>query len=319
LKILIIRFSSIGDIVLTTPVIRCCKNQITNAEIHIVTKKIFLELLNNNPYINKVHTFENNINEIIEQLRNENFDFVVDLHNNLRSLYLKHKLNKPYSSFNKLNIKKWLYVQFKIKRLPSIHIVDRYFDAVKSLKVNNDGKGLDYFIPKQDEINLTEILPSSFQNGYHALVLGGSYFTKQIPEKKLSQIIELSNKPLVLMGGKFEFELGQKLFKYYPDKVFNACANFNLNQSAYLIKYAQKIITSDTGLMHIASAFKKEIHSLWGNTVKEFGMFPYLPDEKSKIHEVKSLSCRPCSKLGYHKCPKGHFKCMNEIDVSSIF
>ena len=319
MKILIIRFSSIGDIVLTTPVIRCCKEQITDAEIHVVTKKTFTDILVNNPYLNKVHAFNNKIDEVIEQLRIENFDFIVDLHNNIRSISLKHKLNKPSSAFNKLNIKKWLYVQFKINRLPSIHIVDRYFEALSSLQVKNDGKGLDYFIAKQDEINLTETLPSSFQNGYYALVLGGSYFTKQIPEKKLSEIIELSDKPLILLGGKSEQELGQKLIQCYSNKLFNACGKFNLNQSAYLIKYAQKVITSDTGLMHIAAAFKKEIHSLWGNTVKEFGMYPYLPNEKSKIYEVESLSCRPCSKLGFHKCPKGHFKCMNEIDVRSIF
>jgi ADP-heptose:LPS heptosyltransferase len=319
LKILIIRFSSIGDIVLTTPVIRCCKEQIPDLEIHVITKKIFLNILINNPYVSKVHAFESKIDELIEQLKNENFDFIVDLHNNIRSLSLKHKLNIPSSSFNKLNIKKWLYVQFKLNRLPSIHIVDRYFEAVSSLHVKNDGKGLDYFIPKQDEINLSETLPSSFQNGYYALVLGGSYFTKQIPENKLSEIIELSDKPLLMLGGKSEFELGQKLIQFYPNKLFNACGKFNLNQSSYFIKCAEKVITSDTGLMHIAAAFKKEIHSLWGNTVKEFGMYPYLPNDKSKIHEVKTLSCRPCSKLGFHKCPKGHFKCMNEIDVRSIF
>ena len=319
LKLLIIRFSSIGDIVLTTPVIRCCKEQLANSEIHVVSKKSFADLLINNPHIDKVHTFERSIDELIIQLKKENFDFVVDLHNNIRSISLKHKLNKPSAAFNKLNIKKFLFVQFKINRLPDIHIVDRYFDAVESLNIKNDGKGLDYFIPKKDELILEEILPITFQNGYHTLVLGGSYFTKQIPENKLKEIIVMCNLPLVLLGGKEEFELGDKLAQAYPQKVFNACGKFNLNQSAFLIKQAHKVITSDTGLMHIAAAFKKEIHSLWGNTVKEFGMYPYLADSKSKIHEVKNLSCRPCSKLGFHKCPKGHFKCMNDIDVRSIF
>ena len=319
MKILIIRFSSIGDIVLTTPVIRCCKEQIPNSEIHVVTKKRFSDILNNNPYLDKIHSFENNISEITDQLKNENFDFIVDLQNNIRSLSLKLKLNKPSSSFSKLNTKKWLYVQFKINHMPSIHIVDRYFQAVNSLQVKNDGKGLDYFIPQKDELNLSEVLPKLFHNGYHALVVGGSYFTKQIPENKLKEIIELSNLPVVLLGGKEEIEPSQKLTLHYPDKVFNACGKYNLNQSAYLIKHAQKVITSDTGLMHIAAAFKKEIHSLWGNTVKEFGMYPYLADKKSKIHEVTNLACRPCSKLGFHKCPKGHFKCMNNIDIRSIF
>lgn len=319
LKLLIFRFSSIGDIVLTTPIIRCCKEQISNVEIHMVCKKSFSDILVNNPNINKVYAFEKNINELVEQIRSENYDFIVDLHNNIRSFSLKHKLNIPFATFNKLNIRKWVYVQFKINRLPDVHIVDRYFESVASLGVKNDGKGLDYFIPKKDELILEEILPVTFQNGYHTLVLGGSYFTKQIPEKKLKEIISKSNLPIVLLGGKEELELGNKLARAYFQKVFNACGNFNLNQSAFLIKQGQKVITSDTGLMHIAAAFKKEIHSLWGNTVKEFGMYPYLADSKSKIHEVKNLSCRPCSKLGFHKCPKEHFKCMNEIDVGSIF
>lgn len=319
MKLLIIRFSSIGDIVLTTPIIRCCKEQIANAEIHVISKKSFSDILNNNPNIDKVHSFEQSIDEVIVQLKKENFDFVIDLHNNIRSFSLKRKLNKPSAAFNKLNIKKFLFVQLKINRLPNIHIVERYFDAVASLHVKNDGKGLEYFIPMKDELNLEELLPLTFKNGYHTLVLGGSYFTKQIPENKLREIIELSDLPIVLLGGKEEKDLGNKLAQANSNKVFSACGKLNLNQSAFLIKYAQKVITSDTGLMHIAAAFKKEIHSIWGNTVKEFGMYPYLANSKSKVHEVENLSCRPCSKLGFHKCPKGHFKCMNDIDIRSIF
>jgi ADP-heptose:LPS heptosyltransferase len=305
--------------VLTTPVIRCCKQQISDSEIHVVTKKSFTQVLENNPYITKVHSFEKNISEVVQQLKNEKFDFIIDLHNNIRSLSLKLQLKSPSATFKKLNINKWLLVQFKINHMPAIHIVDRYFGPVKSLGVENDKKGLDYFIPKKDELNLTEVLQPAFLNGYHALVLGGSYFTKQIPEVKLHEIIKSSDLPLVLLGGKEEVKLGEKLTSIFNEKVFNACGNFNLNQSAFLVKNSIKVITSDTGLMHIAAAFKKEIHSLWGNTVKEFGMYPYLTDEKSKIHEVTGLNCRPCSKLGFDKCPKGHFKCMNEIDIRSIF
>jgi ADP-heptose:LPS heptosyltransferase len=305
--------------VLTTPVIRCCKQQISDSEIHVVTKKSFTQVLENNPYITKVHSFEKNISEVVQQLKNEKFDFIIDLHNNIRSLSLKLQLKSPSATFKKLNINKWLFVQFKINHMPAIHIVDRYFGPVKSLGVENDKKGLDYFIPKKDELNLTEVLPPAFLNGYHTLVLGGSYFTKQIPEVKLHEIIKRSDLPLVLLGGKEEVKLGEKLTSIFNEKVFNACGNFNLNQSAFLVKNSIKVITSDTGLMHIAAAFKKEIHSLWGNTVKEFGMYPYLTDEKSTIHEVTGLNCRPCSKLGFDKCPKGHFKCMNEIDIRSIF
>jgi ADP-heptose:LPS heptosyltransferase len=214
-------------------------------------------------------------------------------------------------SFDKLNYKKWLLVNFKINKMPAVHIVDRYLQAAHELGVVNDNKGLDYFIPEINKVALT-VLPQNFQSGYYSLVLGGTYFTKQIPLNKLQEICLLSKKPLVLLGGKTEQAQGEELQKEFPGKVFNACGKFNLDQSASLIEQSEKVITSDTGLMHIAAAFKKDIISVWGNTVPQFGMFPYLPGQKSKMLEVKDLPCRPCSKLGYNKCPKKHFKCMND-------
>ena len=120
-----------------------------------------------------------------------------------------------------------------------------------------------------------------------------------------------------MLGGKADAETAKQLVKEF-DHVKNACGQLSLNESAYVIKRAEAVITSDTGLMHIAAAFKKKIFSLWGNTIPEFGMTPYMAHTESKILEVKNLSCRPCSKLGYHKCPKGHFKCMQEINVNEI-
>jgi ADP-heptose:LPS heptosyltransferase len=318
-KILFIRFSSIGDIVLTTPLLRCTKNQLKDAEIHFVTKKKFASVIASNPHIDKLFTIDESVSEISDQLKKENYDFVVDLHHNIRSMRLKRSLGRPGAAFNKLNFEKWLIVQFKINKLPAVHIVDRYFETLRTLGVQNDQKGLDYFIPEKDEISVNDALPASFHAGFHSLVLGGSYYTKQIPENKLNEIIRLSSLPVVLLGGVEELALGKKLEEEFPGKVKNYCGAISLHQSASLIRQSQKVITSDTGLMHIAAAFKKEVHSFWGNTVKEFGMDPYLPGAGSKIHEVIGLSCRPCSKLGYKKCPKGHFKCMNDIAVQPIF
>ena len=319
MKILFIRFSSIGDIVLTTPLLRCTKLQLKNVQIHYITKQKFASVIAGNPYIDKLFTIEESIAEISQELKYEEYDFVIDLHNNIRSLRLKRELGKKNKSFNKLNFEKWLYVQFKINKLPEVYIVDRYFETLAPLGIENDKKGLDYFIPEKDTIDTTTFLPENFRSGFHSLVLGGSYFTKQIPKNKLVEIIEKSNKPLVLLGGKEETTLGTEIEQFFPGKTFNCCGSINLNQSASLIRQSQKVITSDTGLMHIAAAFKKEVHSVWGNPVKEFGMDPYIPGEGSKINEVIGLSCRPCSKLGYHACPKKHFKCMNDIDTSAIF
>lgn len=318
-KILIIRFSSIGDIVLTTPVIRCLKSQLKDVEIHFLTKKTFEPVVINNPYIDKIYTIENNIDEVIADLKKESYFHIVDLHKNLRSKGVILKLRKPSSSFNKINIKKWLIVSFKINMLPDMHIVDRYFQAVESLGVKNDDKGLDYFIPENDVVDL-KTLPAIFQKGYIGWVIGGKHNTKIFPEDKIISVCKEIAKQVVLLGGKEDFEKGERIKNEVGNKIFNACGKFNINQSASLVQQADKIITNDTGLMHIAAAFRKEIISLWGNTIPEFGMYPYMPgnEKKSTVLEVKNLSCRPCSKLGKNKCPKKHFDCMRKIEESSL-
>ena len=315
-KILIIRFSSIGDIVLTTPVIRCCKQQLKNAEVHFITKSSFKPVLEHNPYIDKLFAFDKGINEVIPELKKENYDLVVDLHNNLRSTRLKFALGRKNTSFKKLNLKKWLAVNLKSRTaLPDIHIVQRYLETVSSIGVKDDGKGLDYFIGENDKVDVSSIDPS-LKNGFVALVVGGSYYTKKIPNAKHIEICANSKLPVVLMGGKEDASDGEKIAAQNKN-VFNTCGKFPLNQSASIIQQSSYVITSDTGLMHIAAAFGKKIFSLWGNTIPEFGMYPYKPGEGSKILEV-DLKCRPCSKLGYNKCPKGHFKCMIDIDVSEV-
>lgn len=317
-KILIIRFSSIGDIVLTTPVVRCVKKQIPNAEVHFITKDAFKDTLINNPYIDKLITFKKDISEVLKSLKGENYNFIIDLHHNLRSLKLKLALGKKAYSFNKLNIEKFLAVNLKSKSaLPPVHIVYRYFETVKELGVRSDGNGLDYFINKNDEFKIEEKFTKLTSQNFIALVAGGSYFTKQIPLNKLIEICSNTSKQFILLGGKNEKLIGDALEKACVN-VINACGELSLNQSAYVIKMSEAVVTSDTGLMHIASAFGKRIISIWGNTIPEFGMSPYLPNMSNLILEVKDLNCRPCSKLGYKNCPKKHFKCMNDIDVSKI-
>ena len=318
MKILIVRFSSIGDIVLTTPIVRCLKEQLKGLELHYLTKQKFASVIENNPHIDKLITIKDSTSEVIKQLKAENYDYVIDLHHNIRTLKLKWTLGKKSYSFNKLNLEKFLIVNFKINQLPKKHIVDRYFETTQAFNIINDNKGLDYFIAEKDQVDIALALPSNFSNGYNALVVGGSYYTKQIPLNKLIEISEKSSRPLVLMGGKEDSPMAEKVQQVLKDKVFNACGKFSINQSASVIQQSQKVITSDTGLMHIAAAYKKEVISLWGNTIPEFGMGPYFPGENSQILEVKNLSCRPCSKLGYKKCPKGHFKCMNEIVIPEV-
>jgi ADP-heptose:LPS heptosyltransferase len=316
-KILVLRFSSIGDIVLTSPVVRALKTQL-GCEVHFLTKSSFREIVAHNPYLDKVFTFEKDIHEVADELKAEQYDFVADLHHNFRTLRLKRLLKRPSVAFPKLNVRKYFYVRFKWNVMPDVHIVDRYFETVKSLGVCNDGLGLDYFIPQEEEIDTTNFLPELFQTGFVAIALGAQFATKRLPVDKLHELISGITLPVVLLGGKEDAEMGEKLSEIDPIRIVNAAGRCSLNQSASLVKQASCLITHDTGLMHIGSAFKKDIFSIWGNTTPQLGMYPYLPGKNSQQFEVSDLPCRPCSKIGHQQCPKGHFKCMKEQDVRRI-
>ncbi len=315
-KILIVRFSSIGDIVLTTPVIRVLKDHFPDAEVHYLTKFQYKGILVANPYISKIHTLKDDWREMILDLKNEKFDLLIDLHFNLRTRLLKWNLKIPSYSFNKINFQKWLMVNLKIDRLPNVHIVDRYIDVLKHLDIQNDGKGLDYFVPVHDEVNMNDHL--SDQNiSFDVYAIGGQHETKKLPLNRIREIADKHDGYMVLLGGKEDYENGEKI-AFDHDNIVNLCGKLNINQSASVVSQARCVITHDTGMMHIAAAFNKKIISIWGNTIPEFGMSPYLPHKDSKTIEIKDLSCRPCSKIGYSKCPKGHFKCMNLIDTDLI-
>ncbi len=314
LKILIIRFSSIGDIVLTSPVIRCLKEQLEGLELHYLTKKVFEPVLAANPNIDKLHFFENSIQDCIAELKKEKFDHVIDLHHNLRTLLIKTRLGVRSASFDKLNWQKWLLVNLKKNLLPPVHIVDRYLQTAGFLGVKNDGKGLDYFLMNRYE--LQNLLPPSHRK-YISVVIGAQHATKRLPVEKLTELCRRIKHPLVLLGGPEDKERGNQIVKGAGDHVFNGCGKFILDQSAFLVKMSDKVISHDTGLMHIAAAFNKPVLSIWGNTVPEFGMYPY-KTVSSHIFQVSGLKCRPCSKIGYENCPLVHFKCMNDINLAEI-
>ena len=317
-KILIIRFSSIGDIVLTTPIIRCVKTQLDGAEVHLLVKKGFESVLENNPYIDKIHVFENNLHALLSNLYAERFQLVIDLQKNLKSQYLSFRLGVEGVTFDKLNIKKFLLTTFKIDILPRIHIVDRYLAAIYKKGVINDGKGLDFIISSKDRESISDLMPKR----YNVLVLGATHFTKRMPFVKCQEIVTRSTIPIVMIGGSDVVELGLRLLRATSnDKVIDLCGQLTLGQSAAVLEKANIVITGDTGMMHIAAALNKNIEVYWGNTTPIFGMYPYLPSETTSTftdHQVEGLTCRPCSKLGSKSCPKGHFNCMMLHDISSL-
>ncbi len=316
-RILIIRFSSIGDIILTTPVIRAVRRQL-DAEVHFLTKAKYQSVLAHNPHIHQLHTIERSVSEVLPALRRFRPTAIVDLHHNLRSLQVKLALPwVPHYSFDKLNHEKWLLTQWHIQWLPRVHIVDRYLAAAAPLGVIADGKGLDYFLGQEDE------LPEAmrFSEPFLALVIGAAHATKRLPEEQLAAFCSQFTRPIAVLGGPEEAEVGERLAAL-GSHVSNTCGKLRLNQSAALVRQAAVVVTHDTGLMHMAAAFRRPIISIWGNTVPEFGMTPYFGKEQPpvphRLFEVKGLGCRPCSKIGYPACPKGHFRCMNDLSMAEV-
>ena len=319
-KILVIRFSSIGDIVLTTPVFRCIKKQLPDAEVHLITKSSFKIVTANNPYIDHFFYLDDDLTSVIKELKKQKYDYVIDLHNNTRSCRIKRALRKKTFTINKLNIEKFLLTNLNINIMPAEHITTRSLDTVATIGVVDDGMGLDYIIPVKDIVKEHDI-PTSHSAGFITIVIGATYNTKKLPVHKLQELCYKIDHPVILLGGKEDNSDAEMIASVDPVKVYNACGKFNLNESADLVRQSKLVVSHDTGLMHIAAALQKPIISIWGNTTPVFGMYPYYgtsSDKQFDTVEVTGLRCRPCSKIGYQQCPMEHFKCMEKQDIDSL-
>ncbi len=307
---------------LTTPVFRGLKQQL-GAEVHHLCKPQFAKVLELNPNIDKQWTLAADIKETIKALKDEKFDAIIDLQHNLRSKRIVTALGLTTSTVDKLNLKKWLLVNLKWNRLPDVHIVDRYLDTCDHLSIKNDGKGLDYYLPEDKDSQRQSIL-SKYQigNTYLCIAIGAAHQTKQIPIDKMVEVCNhLTRIPIILLGGPNDKERGDAVVDgSNHQRIINTAGSLSLIESCIVLENAQSMMTPDTGLMHIAAAFDVPTVSLWGNTVPQFGMYPYPknPQSTHQIVEVTDLGCRPCSKIGYPECPKGHFKCMNDIRTTEI-
>lgn len=315
MKILVIRFSSMGDIIYTTPVVRCLKKQLNGAEIHFITKPAFKYIYDNNPYVDKLLLLKPNLSETISDIKAEGYDYIIDLHNNLRTAVIKLRTGVKSSTYKKQTIRKWLSLKFNLKLVPPVHLVDRYLKAVKFLGVENDNQPIDYYIKAAHQLN--KLLPPSHQESFVTFIIGATHFTKRMPNEKIINICNAIDKPIVLLGGNDVKDNGDIIARAIGAKIYNACGLTSLDESVFLVSKAAKVIGFDTGLTHIAEAFNVPIVSIWGGTVPELlGVQPY------KVKEVLvagiELPCRPCSKFGLPACPLGHFKCMHDIPEQGI-
>ena len=323
-KILIIRFSSIGDIVLASPVFRCVKKQLPDAEVHFLTKLSYKIVTAANPFIDKFFYYDDNMEELLARLKAENYDHVIDLHNNIRSNKIKRILSVDTHTIDKLTFKKFLLTQLNIDVMPDRHITQRSLDTVLSLGVKDDGGGLDYFIAKEYELKRDDI-PTSHLAGFIVIVIGATYFTKRFPLHKIIELCSKINHPIILLGGKEDAASGKIISDNDSVKIYNACGKFNISESADIIKKAKLVISNDTGMQYIACALKRPVIALWGGTTPDLDVEPYygsnfLRNLQKPLYEnvILNLKCQPCSKYGLSKCPLDHFNCMEKINVDGL-
>lgn len=316
MKLLFIRFSSIGDIVFTTPAIRCAKQQLPGVSIHFLTKKNMKVVTEANPYIDQFHYFDNDLKATIKELKAIDFDYIIDLHKNFRTFRIKKALGVPTLTYQKLSWQKFLLTKFHINLMPNRHIVDRCIDTLAPLGVVNDQMPLDYFIPSTIALK-PDAMPASHQKGYIAIVIGASYASKQLPIEQLRILCRLIPYPIVLIGGKEDQIAGDQVAGHDPLKIFNACGKFSLHESALLIKNAKTVASNDTGMLYIACAFNKKVVAIWGATSPALQVEPYgAPAHFNSI--VEGLHCQPCSNYGTKQCPQGHFACMKNQNLQLI-
>jgi heptosyltransferase-2 len=313
-KILIVRLSSLGDILLTTPLIRALKKKNPEAQIDFVLREEYEELLINNPHLTKIYKYTNHKFEkqiIFNSILDEEYDLAIDLQNNLRSRELVRILKGTVVKFKKNNFKKFLLVRFKINKLknaPPIPV--RYANVVNSISL--DDEGLEFLTKKEANENLKN------EMNFIGFCPGAKHITKQWLKEnfiELGRKLEKEGYRIVLFGGVEEVKTCDEIEKNLKN-VLNLC-NTSILQIGADMKRCNAIFTNDSGLMHLAAAVRVPVISFFGSTVKEFGFFPYRA--KSVVLENKDLNCRPCTHIGRSSCPKVHFNCMKQITPEVAF
>ena len=313
-KILIIRLSSLGDILLTTPLIRTIKKKYPQIMIDFLLKEEYSDLLKKNPHINQILLYSKEINnQISKPLSNSSkYDLIIDLQNNIRSRKLTLKLKVRTVRFKKYSFRKFLLVKTKInlmKNLPTVPI--RYADTV-GLELDNGG--LEIISDKQASKNLSGL------KNLVGICPGAKHFTKRYPveyHKQLCKLLLENDFNVVLFGGKIDKNICAEIADEIPN-VINLQNEDDILQTVSDMKLCDIIICNDSGLMHVASSLNKKLITIFGSTVKEFGFMPY-NCKNSIIIENQNLTCRPCSHIGRSSCPKSHFKCMRDIRPEDVF
>jgi lipopolysaccharide heptosyltransferase II len=325
-RILILRLSSIGDIILSSFFIRLVAQSFPNSKIDFVIKEQFADLIKYNPNLNHVYYVKPEqgyaqLYQLRNELKNNKYNMVFDLHNNLRTRFLLTGLSKSKTwRIKKNKTVRALLVWFKIngyKEIKSIPI--RYLETGKEVGINDDMNGLELFWDNQTEEKLIKEYPFLENDRYIALAPGAAHYTKKWPIEYFMELVDIitekRNERLVILGGLTDVDDGMEL--ELNDRVINLTGKLSLLESAIAIKNAKVLVSNDSGVMHMATAVKTPVLAIFGSTVEELGFFPFR--SKHCVIQNEGLKCRPCSHIGKNYCPKGHFRCMLEIKPKFVY
>lgn len=306
-SILIIRLSSLGDILLSTPLIRTLKTRYAHIEIDIIVKRQYYDVIAHNPHLRNKYSFSSaKRKELMSELKKQNYDLIIDLQNNINSRKLTASLKGKTVRFKKRSVEKFLLVNTKINLLKDApQIPARYAAAIEGFDL--DDSGLDI---------VSASGPSEFlltNENYIGICPGSRHFTKMWPLDyyvKLCRLLIKNGWNILLFGGLTDRKICLEIKNQVPEAI-NLQNDDDILQTASNMILCMAIYCNDSGLMHTACAAEIPVIAFFGSTVKEFGFTPY--KNKSIVLENESLSCRPCSHIGKSHCPKKHFKCMIDI------
>ena len=334
-KILIIRLSSIGDIVLAAPLMRVLRVRFPSSQIDFVVRNEYAELVRYNKNLNNIFEFDaktgfSGLRRLKKQLRAERYDLVVDIHNSLRSRYVRMLMGvKNIVVINKRIFARTMLVKFKKNYYREIvSIADRYLESVSKFGAQNDNGGLELYIPGEMNARVAKKMAAMGIVRVDKIIgfcPSAKHATKCWPQDRFAELgIRLSNEygtKILLFGGPADKErchvIADAINKRTGDgSAVDLSGELSLLETAAAMEFCNIIVTNDSGLMHIASAMKKKVIAIFGSTVREFGFFP--AGTEIVIIERTGLYCRPCSHVGRSTCPEGHFRCMNEIQVEEV-
>lgn len=328
-KILIIRLSSIGDIILVSPLIRLVRKRFPQANIDMVVGAEFEELISFNPNLNRVILFNRQTGlrgllKLCKKIRQERYDLIIDLHKKIRSFLICLTSGaKQRASYNKHSFLRFLLVKFKINRYSDIPFTSNlYLKSLQRFDIEDDGQGLDLYITPSKERVILDLLRRkgiSKEDILIGLAPGAHWYTKRWLKERY---IELSNfliqnkkAKIVILGGREEVKLSDEIKASLLSEPITVTDSLSLMETAALLKRCKILISNDTGIMHMAAAVKTPVVAIFGPTVKEFGYYPYRVDNRVIS---KDLPCRPCSTKGSSKCKINTFDCMRLISTNEV-